>query len=190
MTRAKKNVKAVKSTKKVTVENKKVVKKAVKIAKKSKKASPIPKGYHNATPYLIVDNAKAAIEFYKKAFGAKEIMRLDSHSGKVMHAQIKIGDSQIMLGDACPEKNAKSPTEFGGSPVSIYLYMKNVDAVMKSAVSAGAKVIREAEDMFYGDRSGGLRDPFGHQWYVATHIEDVTTAQIKKRAAALFAPKK
>ncbi|EKD73474.1 MAG: PhnB [uncultured bacterium] len=174
----------------VVKKTKKPLKKVKKLVKKSKKILAQPKGYASVTPYLIVDNGKKAIEFYKKAFGAKEIFRMDAPDGKIGHAELKIGDSKIMLGDECSEKGSKSPKTIGGSPMSIYLYVKNVDATMKSAVAAGATVIREAQDMFYGDRSGGLQDPSGHLWYVATHIEDVTPAQCKKRMAELFSDKK
>jgi PhnB protein len=153
---------------------------------KRKKVLPIPKGYHSVTPYLIVSNGAKAIEFYKKVFGAKASMCMEQPGGKIGHAELKIGDSKIMLADGCPEMKAHSPEHFGGSPVTIHLYVKDVDAVVKSAVAAGAKLVRPLENMFYGDRSAGLQDPYGHQWYVATHIEDVTPAQMKKRAAELF----
>ena len=156
---------------------------------KSKKVSPVPKGYNTVTPYLIVDNGASAIEFYKKAFGAKEVMRMDSPNGKVGHAELKIGDSKIMLGDACPESGARSPKEVGGSSVGIHLYLKDVDAVVQRAVAAGAKLTRPVEDQFYGDRSGGLEDPYGHNWYVSTHIEDVSPAKMKKRAAEMYGNK-
>lgn len=160
-----------------------------KPVKKTKKVLFQPKGYYAITPYLIVDNARKAIEFYKKAFGAKSVMCMDMPNGKIAHAELKIGDSKIMLGDECHEKGAKSPKTVGGSAMSIHLYVKNVDATVKAAVSAGATLIREVQDMFYGDRSGGLQDPSGHQWYVATHIEDVTPSQLKKRSAELFGGK-
>lgn len=169
---------------------KKLVKKAKKkvTKKKLKKVLPIPKGYHSVTPYLIVNNAAKAIDFYKKVFGAKEIARME-HSGKVGHAELKIGDAKIMLADEYPEMGARSPVAYGGSPISIYLYVKDVDAVVKLAVRSGAKLTRPVDNMFYGDRSGGITDPFGHIWYVATHVEDVSMAEIKKRAAALFGKK-
>lgn len=176
-----------KVVKKVTKGAKKsVAKKSVKkIVKKSKKVLAIPKGYHNITPYLIVDGAKNAIEFYKKAFGAKLVFCMDKEGGKVGHAEMQIGDSKFMLADEHPELNAIGPQACHRSPVGMHLYMKDVDAVIKRAVAAGAKVTRPVADQFYGDRSGGLEDPFGHSWYVATHIEDVTAAQIKKRLAEM-----
>jgi PhnB protein len=163
-----------------------VAKKTVK--RKAKKVSPIPKGYHTVTPYLIVNGGMRAVEFYKKAFGAKAVVCME-HDGKLGHAELTIGDSKIMLSDGCPEMKTPSPKELGGSPVSIHLYVKDVDAMVKRAVAAGAKLIRPVENQFYGDRSGFVEDPFGHQWYVATHVEELTMAQIKKRAAELFGKK-
>ena len=148
------------------------------------RVKPIPEGYHTATPYLIVRDAARAIEFYKKAFGAKELMRMADPSGKIGHAEIKIGDSPIMLADEVPEMGHRSPESLGGSPVSILLYVEDVDAVFNQAVAAGAKVQRPVADQFYGDRTGGVTDPFGHVWYVATHIEDVSPEEMRKRAAA------
>ncbi len=148
------------------------------------KVKPIPEGYHTATPYLIIKGAADAIEFYKKAFGATELMRMSSPGGKIGHAEIKIGDSVIMLADEAPEMNARSPQSFGGSPISILLYVEDVDAVFNRAVAAGAKVERPVTDQFYGDRIGGLTDPFGHAWYISTHKEDVSPEEMKKRAAA------
>jgi PhnB protein len=148
------------------------------------KAKPIPKGYHTATPYLIVKDAAKAIEFYKKAFGAAEMMRMTQPDGRVGHAEIKIGDSPIMLADEFPEMGARSPQSLGGSPVSILLYVQDVDALTNQAITAGAKVVRPVKDQFYGDRSGSLEDPFGHQWHIATHVEDVPPEEMKKRAAA------
>ena len=145
---------------------------------------PIPKGYHTATPYLVIKGAAKAIEFYKKAFGAAEMTRMTQPDGRVGHAEIKIGDSPIMLADEFPEMGARSPQSIGGSPVSILLYVQDVDALTSSAIAAGAKVIRPVKDQFYGDRSGSLEDPFGHQWHIATHVEDVAPEEMKKRAAA------
>lgn len=162
---------------------KKIVKKSAK--KAAKKVSPIPAGYNTVIPYLIVDGALDAIAFYKKAFGAKAIMCMDHGTGKVGHAELQIGDTKIMLADECPEMNARGPKTCNGSPISIHLYMTDVDAVVKKAVAAGATLIRPVEDMFYGDRSGGIKDPFGHTWYVATHTEDLTMAQVKKRMAEM-----
>jgi PhnB protein len=149
------------------------------------KVKPIPDGYHTATPYLIVNDAAKALEFYKKAFGATEKMRIPAPGGKVGHAEIQIGDSPIMLADEHPEIGARSPQSFGGSPVSIMLYVEDVDAFVKRAVTAGAKVLRPVEDKFYGDRSGTLADPTGHVWHVATHKEDLSLEEIKRRGEAL-----
>ena len=145
---------------------------------------PIPEGYHTATPYLIVRNAARAIEFYKKAFGATELMRMAEPNGRIGHAEIKIGDSPIMLADEVPETGFRSPESLSGSPVSILLYVEEVDAVFNQAVAAGAKVQRPVADQFYGDRTGGVTDPFGHVWYIATHKEDVSPEEMRKRAAA------
>jgi PhnB protein len=148
------------------------------------KVKPVPEGYHTATPYLIVKGAAQALEFYKKAFGAKEIMRMAQPDGRIGHAEIKIGDSPIMLADEFPEMGARSPQSFGGSPVSIHLYVGDVDAMFADSVAAGATVQRPVADQFYGDRTGGVVDPFGHVWYIATHKEDVSAEEMKKRAAA------
>ena len=153
------------------------------------KAKPIPDGYHTATPYLIIKDAASAIEFYKKAFGATELLRMAGPDGKVMHAEIKIGDSPIMIADEFPEMGARSPQSLGGSPVNIYLYVEDVDALFSQAIAAGAKVLMPVKDQFYGDRSGGVTDPFGHVWYIATHKEDLTPDEIRQRAAAAFGHK-
>lgn len=150
------------------------------------KTRPIPDGYHTATPYLVIKNAGKAIEFYKEAFGATELTRLATPDGNVMHAEIKIGDSPIMLCDECPDWNALSPQTIGGTAVSIVLYVEDVDAVVNRAVTAGAKLLMPVEDQFWGDRMGTVADPFGHKWSVATHIEDVSPEEISKRAKALF----
>ena len=149
------------------------------------KVKPIPEGYHSVTPYLIVDGAAAAIDFYKKAFGAVEVMRMPAPGGRIGHAEIKIGDSHVMLADENAEMNARSPKSVGGTPLSLLVYVENVDEVVKRAVAAGAKLDRPVEDKFYGDRMGAIQDPFGHQWYVGTHIEDVTPEEMKKRMAAM-----
>jgi PhnB protein len=143
---------------------------------------PIPEGYHSVTPYLIVKGAAQALDFYKKALGATEVMRLADPTGKVMHAEIKIGDSIVMLADEFPEMGAKSPQSLGGSPVGLCVYVPNVDQQFKQAIAAGGKEERPVKDQFYGDRSGTLRDPFGHQWTIATHTEDLTPEEIGKRA--------
>jgi PhnB protein len=142
---------------------------------------PVPDGYHTATPYLIVKGAAGAIEFYKKAFGAAELMRLADPSGKVGHAEIKIGDSRIMLADEFPEMGIRGPQSPGGSGASLLLYVADVDARFNQAIAAGAKALRPVQDQFYGDRSGTLTDPFGHVWSIATHKEDVSAEEITKR---------
>jgi PhnB protein len=151
------------------------------------KTRPIPKGYHAVTPYLSVQGAADAIAFYKKAFGAKEVMRMPGPNGRIGHAEVQIGDSHIMLADESPSMNFLSPRSIGGTPVNIYLYVQDVDKVMKKALAAGAKSLRPVADQFYGDRSGSLEDPFGHVWHLATHIKDVPMKELKKHAAALAA---
>jgi len=145
---------------------------------------PIPDGYHSVTPYLIVANAAGAIDFYKRIFGATVAVRMDGPGGRVAHAELRIGDSLIMLADEHPEVGARSPQTVGGSPVSFLLYVEQVDAVTQRAADAGAKILRPPKDQFYGDRSATLTDPFGHQWIIATHVEDVSPEELKKRAAA------
>jgi len=147
----------------------------------------VPEGYHTATPYLVVKGAAKAIDFYKKVFGATEDMRMDDPSGRIGHAELKIGDSHIMLADEYPEMKFRSPEAYGGSPVSILLYVQDVDATVALAVANGAKLEREVKDQFYGDRMGQIVDPFGHVWSIATHKEDVSIEEMKKRAAVLFA---
>ena len=148
------------------------------------KVKPIPEGYHNVTPYLVVDGAAKAIDFYKKVFGAAEKMRMPSPGGKVGHAELTLGDSMIMLADEHPDMGARAPHAFGGSAVSLMVYVPDVDATVKTAIAAGAKVVRPVENQFYGDRMGTIEDPFGHRWYVATHVEDVPPEEMAKRAAA------
>lgn len=145
---------------------------------------PIPDGYHTATPYLVVKGAADAIEFYKSAFGATELFRMAGPDGKIGHAEIKIGDSPIMLADEHPEMGAVSPATLGGSPVSMLLYFDDVDAVFPKVVDAGAEVLRPLKNQFYGDRSATLKDPFGHTWTIATHVEDVPPEELESRAAA------
>jgi PhnB protein len=145
------------------------------------KVKPVPEGYHTATPYLIFQDAAPAIDFYKKAFAATEIMRMNGPDGKVSHAEIKIGDSVIMLGSA-PGNDLAAPQKLNGSSVSIFLYLPDVNSTFKQAVSAGAKAVQPLEDMFWGDRFGTLVDPFGHSWSLATHVEDVAPAEMGKRA--------
>lgn len=149
-------------------------------------AKPIPEGYHTATPYLIVRGAGQAIEFYKRAFGATELLRMSAPDGRIGHAEVKIGDSIIMLADETPEMCHRSPRTLGGSAVGLMLYVNDVDTVFNRAVGAGAKEQRAVANQFYGDRSGTLEDPFGHVWTIATHVEDVPPEDIKKRAQAYF----
>jgi len=153
-----------------------------------KKVRAIPKGYHTATPYLIVDDAAAAIKFYKKAFGAKEVLRFPGPGGKLMHAEILIGDSPIMLADEAPERGAKSPKSYGGSPVGILLYVEKVDKVARKAVEAGATEVMPIKDQFYGDRSGTFADPFGHKWTISTHVENVSEKEMIKRFEEMSKP--
>ena len=148
------------------------------------KVKPIPDGYHAVTPYLSVHGAAAAIEFYKKAFGAKEVMRMPGPSGTIGHAEIDIGGSRVMLADEYPDMNIRGPKTFGGTPVHIHVYVEDVDKVANQAAAAGAKILRPVADQFYGDRVGSLEDPFGHVWHVATHKEDLSAEELKKRAAA------
>jgi PhnB protein len=145
---------------------------------------PIPEGYEGPTAYLIVEGAAAAIDFYKKAFGAKELGRFPNPDGKIGHADLMIGKGHIMLADASPEMGAKAPGAYGGTPVSLCVYVENVDEVVARAVAAGAKLTRPVADQFYGDRSGGLTDPFGHVWYLMTHVEDVSHEEMQRRMAA------
>ena len=147
-------------------------------------AKPIPQGYHSVTPYLIIDGAANAIEFYKKVFGASELFRFPAPGGRIGHAEIKIGDSPIMLADQHPERGNKGPQAHGGSPVSIMLYVEDVDSVFNRAVQSGARVREAVQDKFYGDRSGTLIDPFGHTWHIATHKEDVSMEEMERRAKA------
>ena len=148
---------------------------------------PIPEGYHSVTPYLIINGAADAIEFYKKAFGATELFRFPAPDGKIGHAEIKIGDSPIMLADEFAEMGYKGPQALGGSPVSLMIYLEDVDAVFNRAVEAGASVKEAVQDKFYGDRTGTLTDPFGHVWHVATHKEDVSMEEMEQRAKAASA---
>jgi PhnB protein len=145
---------------------------------------PIPEGYHSVTPYLILDRAADAIRFYKEALGASEILRMDRPDGRIGHAEIKIGDSPVMLADEHPEQGALSPKKIGGSPVMLHVYVEDVDRAVERAVAAGAKLIRPVADQFYGDRTGGIEDPFGYRWYIATHKEDLSLDEIRARAAA------
>jgi PhnB protein len=145
---------------------------------------PIPEGYHSVTPYLIVDGAAQAIDFYRRAFGATELMRLEMPGPKLGHAEIQIGDSRIMLADEFPEMDARGPLALGGTPASLMIYVEDVDARFHQAIAAGAKELRPVQDQFYGDRAGTLVDPFGHKWTIATHTEDVSQEEVKKRMAS------
>jgi PhnB protein len=149
---------------------------------------PIPDGYHSVTPYLTVDDAAKAIEYYKQVFGAKERVRMDAPDGKVGHAELEIGDSLVMLSDSFPQSSSKSPKELGGTSAGVFLYVEDVDAVVKKAVDAGATVTMEVADQFWGDRFGSVQDPFGHVWSVATHVEDVPPEEMAERAKAAMAP--
>lgn len=145
--------------------------------------NPVPEGYHTVTPYLAVNDGNAALEFYKKAFGATELYRMPGPDGKVGHAEIQIGDSRMMLADEYPEMGFRGPSSLGGSPVMMHLYVEDCDAWFERAVAAGAKVVRPLADQFYGDRGGGLEDPFGHSWFISTHKEDVPEDEMQRRAA-------
>ena len=150
-----------------------------------KKVEAIPAEYAGVTPYLSVNDAAAAIEFYKKGFGATELMRLPGPDGKIGHAEVRIGKAIVMLADEHPEDGHLSPRTLGGSTVKLHMYVEDVDAFFETAVAAGAKVLIPIADQFYGDRSGRLEDPFGHVWLVSTHIEDVSHEEIARRAAAM-----
>ena len=150
-------------------------------AKKAKRVRPIPAGYHSVTPYLACGDAARAIDFYKKAFGAIEVMRMPGPDGKIGHAEVKIGDSRVMLTDEYREMDFLSPMTRGGTTVHIHLYIADADKVAERAVGAGAKLVQPVQDKFYGDRTGTVRDPFGHVWHLATHTEDLSMAELRKR---------
>lgn len=156
------------------------------VPQKAKKPKPIPEGYEGALPYICVKDGTAAIDFYKKAFGATEIMRLAQPDGRVGHAELRIGKAVLMLADEFPEFGTISPQSIGASPVTIQVYVEDVDAFTERAVLAGMEVVRPVADQFYGDRGGKFRDPFGHMWWFSTRIEDVSAEEMKKRATALF----
>jgi len=145
-------------------------------------AKPIPAGYHTVTPYLTLNEATDAIEFYKDAFGAEERVRMEAPGGKIGHAELQIGDSIVMLSDAFPQSTTRPPSELGGTTAGAFLYVEDVDSVVNRAVKAGAQVTQEVEDMFWGDRFGSVKDPFGHVWSIATHVEDLTPEEIAERA--------
>jgi PhnB protein len=150
-------------------------------------AKPIPEGYHTVTPYLAVDDAAQAIEYYKNAFGAKELGRMEAPGGAIGHAELEIGDSRVMLSDPFPQSSTKPPKELGGTSASVFMYVEDVDAVVKQAVNAGARVLMEVEDQFWGDRFGTIEDPFGHSWSIATHVEDLTPEEIAARGREAMA---
>ncbi len=153
-------------------------------------ATAIPEGYHTVTPYLVVNGAAQAIEFYKKAFGATELMRMPEPSGKIGHAEIQIGNSHVMIADEYPERGFRGPSSLGGTAVSLMVYVEDVDRIFKQALQAGAEELQALKDQFYGDRSGTLKDPFGHVWNIATHIEDVSPEEMEKRSQQFFQPQK
>jgi PhnB protein len=150
---------------------------------KRRKVKPVPAGYHAVTPYLAVRGAAEAIAFYKKALGAKEVMRMPGPDGKIGHAEISIGDSRVMLADEHPQMEFTGPASHGGTSVHLHVYLPNVDRQVAKTLAAGAKLVREVKDQFYGDRLGTIEDPFDHVWHLATHQEDLTPAEMKKRAA-------
>src|SRR5215216_4563395 len=148
---------------------------------------PVPEGYHTLTSYLAVDDAAQAIEYYKKAFGAKERVRMAAPDGKIGHAELEIGDSMLMLADPFPQASTKPPKELGGTSASVFMYVEDVDAVAKQAVDAGGTVLMEVADQFWGDRFATVQDPFGHSWSIATHIEDLTPEEIAERGREAMA---
>jgi PhnB protein len=148
---------------------------------------PIPEGYHTITPYLAVEDAAEAIEYYKKAFGATERVRMEAPGGKIGHAELEIGDSLVMLSDPFPQASTRPPKELGGTSGGVFMYVEDVDAVVQGAVDAGATVTMEVADQFWGDRFGSITDPFGHSWSIATHIEDLTPEEIAERGQAAMA---
>lgn len=168
-----------------TIRRRKKTKKTVR-----KTVAPVDftaKGYHSITPYIMVHDGKAAVDFYIRAFGAKEKKgRLSDASGKIMHTEIRIGDSYVMLADEFPQWNNPSPKSVGKATVQFNLYVKNCDAVIQKAVAAGATLVAPVQDQFYGDRSGRIEDPFGYQWHISTHVENVGPKEMKKRAAKLY----
>jgi PhnB protein len=150
------------------------------------KVNPIPQGYHTVTPSIVVRGAEEALDFYRKAFNAEETLRMPGPDGKIIHAEFRIGNSVIMLGDEMPDMGAKSPLSLGGSPVSFFIYLENVDEAWQRAINAGAKQVMPLADMFWGDRAGCVDDPFGHHWWLAQHIADLTPDEIKKGQEEFF----
>jgi PhnB protein len=148
---------------------------------------PVPEGYTTVSPYLVVDGAAQAIDYYKRAFGATERGRFDMPDGKIGHAELQIGDTVLMLGDSSPQTSIKAPTQLGGTSVGIFLYVEDVDATVQRAVDAGATITQPVDDMFWGDRYGKVSDPFGHEWLIATHIEDVSPEEMAERAKEAMA---
>ena len=168
------------------MKRKKAVRKApAKKAAPKKAVRPIPAGYHSVTPYLSIRGAAQAIDFYKKAFRAKEIMRMEGPDGKLGHCEIQIGGSRVMLADEFESMQFLGPQSRGGTTVQIHLYVPDVDATVAGAAAAGGRIVRPVEDQFYGDRAGAIEDPFGHRWHIATHKENVSLAEAKRRAAKL-----
>jgi PhnB protein len=147
---------------------------------------PIPAGYHSVTPYLILADAAGAIDFYKKAFGATEVLRLEGPGGMITHAEVKIGDSVVMMSNEHPDMGFRGPQSYGGTPVSLLIYTEDCDAMFAQAIAAGAKEMKPVQDQFYGDRSGTVTDPYGHVWSIATHKEDLTQEQINERFAQMM----
>ena len=148
---------------------------------------PIPEGYHTVTPFLAVDGAAQAIEFYKRAFGARERARMPAPDGKIAHAELEIGDSVIMLADPFPHSDHRPPKELGGTSAGVFLYVEDVDAVVQQALDAGATLTMPVDDMFWGDRFGAVTDPFGHAWQIATHKEDLTPEEVAERGREAMA---
>jgi PhnB protein len=156
------------------------------IRRRRMSVKPVPDGYPHVSPYLIVDGAAAAIDFYTSVLGAKERMRMPGPDGKIGHAELQIGDSVVMLADEFPDMGHRSPPKIGGTPVSIGVYVEDVDATFAKAIASGAKELSPVEDKFYGDRSGQFEDPFGHRWTVQTHVEDVSPEEMARRAAQMM----
>jgi len=148
---------------------------------------PVPEGYNTVSPYLAVEDAAGAIDYYKKAFGAKERMRMEAPGGKIGHAELEIGDSIVMLSDPFPQASTRPPSELGGTSAGVFLYVEDVDSLVQKAVDAGGKVTMEVTDQFWGDRFGTVTDPFGHVWSIATHVEDVPPEEMAERAKAAMA---
>jgi PhnB protein len=148
---------------------------------------PIPEGYHTLTPYIEIENAGEAIEFYKRAFGAKEQVRMDAPGGRIGHAELEIGDSLLMLADPFPQSSIRTPKAVGGTTVNLFMYVEDADAVVQQAVDSGATVTRPVENMFWGDRFGIVTDPYGHTWSIATHVEDVSPEEMEERSKAAMA---